>query len=176
MAQLLDELLRNVGLTRPSGGTNPSVEAVTCDSRLVGPGSLFVGLPGERVDGGMFWRQALSAGAAAAVIGPAAAAADPPAEGDPVVVVSDPVASTLGELAAAFWTRPSERMALLGVTGTNGKTTTTYLIEHLALACGRPTALFGTLVNRWPGHSISATHTTAFADRLQHFGRSDRAP
>ena len=166
MAQLLDELLRNVGLTRPSGGTNLPVEAVTCDSRLVGPGSLFVGLPGERVDGGMFWRQALSAGAAAAVIGPAAAAADPPAEGDPVVVVSDPVASTLGELAAAFWTHPSERMALLGVTGTNGKTTT-YLIEHLALACGRPTALFGTLVNRWPGHSISATHTTAFADRLQ---------
>jgi UDP-N-acetylmuramoyl-L-alanyl-D-glutamate--2,6-diaminopimelate ligase len=53
------------------------------------------------------------------------------------------------------------------VTGTNGKTTTTYLIEHLALACGRSTALFGTLVNRWPGHSVTATHTTSFADRLQ---------
>jgi UDP-N-acetylmuramoyl-L-alanyl-D-glutamate--2,6-diaminopimelate ligase len=128
---------------------------------------LFVGLPGERVDGGLFWRQAISAGAAAAVIGPAAAAADPPGDSDQVVVVSEPVARKLGELAAAFWNRPSERMALLGVTGTNGKTTTTYLIEHLALACGRSTALFGTLVNRWSGHSITATHTTAFADRLQ---------
>ena len=167
MGQLLDELLRDVGLTPPAGGSNPQVEAVTCDSRLVGPGSLFVGLPGERVDGGLFWRQALNAGAAAAVIGPAAAAADSPGDSDQVVVVSDPVASTLGELAAAFWNRPSERMALLGVTGTNGKTTTTYLIEHLALACGRSTALFGTLVNRWSGHSITATHTTAFADRLQ---------
>ena len=167
MGQLLDELLRDVGLTSPAGGTNPQVEAVTSDSRLVGPGSLFVGLPGERVDGGLFWRQALNAGAAAAVVGPAAAAADPPGDSDQVVVVSDPVASKLGELAAAFWNRPSERMALLGVTGTNGKTTTTYLIEHLALACGRSIALFGTLVNRWPGHSITATHTTAFADRLQ---------
>ena len=56
---------------------------------------------------------------------------------------------------------------MLAVTGTDGKTTTTHLIEHLANACGWPTALFGTLANRWPGHSITATHTTAFADRLQ---------
>ena len=87
MGQLLDELLQDVGLTPPSGGSKLQVEAVTSDSRLVGPGSLFVGLPGERVDGGLFWRQALNAGAAAAVIGPAAAAADPPGDGDPVVVV-----------------------------------------------------------------------------------------
>ena len=53
------------------------------------------------------------------------------------------------------------------MTGTNGKTTTTYLIEHLAAAAGNPTALFGTLVNRWPGHSVTAQHTTAFADVLQ---------
>jgi UDP-N-acetylmuramoyl-L-alanyl-D-glutamate--2,6-diaminopimelate ligase len=56
---------------------------------------------------------------------------------------------------------------LIGVTGTNGKTTTTHLIEHLAASTGHPTALFGTLVNRWPGHSVTAQHTTAFADVLQ---------
>ncbi|MFZ9271715.1 MAG: UDP-N-acetylmuramoyl-L-alanyl-D-glutamate--2,6-diaminopimelate ligase, partial [Prochlorococcaceae cyanobacterium] len=55
----------------------------------------------------------------------------------------------------------------LGVTGTNGKTTTTHLIEHLSAACGHPSALFGTLVNRWPGASVTAQHTTAFADVLQ---------
>ncbi|MEB3263248.1 MAG: UDP-N-acetylmuramoyl-L-alanyl-D-glutamate--2,6-diaminopimelate ligase, partial [Synechococcus sp.] len=79
----------------------------------------------------------------------------------------DPVARWAGLLAAEFWQHPSERLALLGVTGTNGKTTTTHLIEHLVAASGRQAALFGTLVNRWPGHSVSAQHTTSFADVLQ---------
>jgi UDP-N-acetylmuramoyl-L-alanyl-D-glutamate--2,6-diaminopimelate ligase len=83
------------------------------------------------------------------------------------LVVPDPVAQWAGALAAEFWGRPSQAMALIGVTGTNGKTTTTYLIEHLAAAAQRPAALFGTLVNRWPGHSVTAQHTTAFADLLQ---------
>ena len=167
MSQTLHALLRDVGWPVPDGLSDPVLTQVTSDSRAVSSGSLFLGLPGERVDGGRFWPQALAAGAAAAVIGPAAAAAQPPGLEDPVVVVADPVAPLLGELAAAFWDRPSTRMKLVGVTGTNGKTTTTHLIEHLAAACGTTTALFGTLVNRWPGHSTTATHTTAFADLLQ---------
>ncbi|MEL0171864.1 MAG: UDP-N-acetylmuramoyl-L-alanyl-D-glutamate--2,6-diaminopimelate ligase, partial [Synechococcus sp.] len=127
----------------------------------------FVGLPGERVDGGSFWRAALQQGATAAVIGPDAAQQEPPAPGDPVLVVADPVAAAAGRLAAAFWNHPSDQLSLIGVTGTNGKTTTTHLIEHLALACGSPTALMGTLANRWPGHSRTAVHTTPFADQLQ---------
>ena len=163
----LHSLLKDVGVAIPAGLENAPLSAITTDSRAVGRGSFFLGLPGERVDGGAFWRQALQAGAAAAVIGPAAAAADPPEVGDPVVVVPEPVARLVGDLSASFWDHPSRRMALIGVTGTNGKTTTTHLIEHLAGQVGQPTALFGTLVNRWPGHSITATHTTAFADRLQ---------
>jgi UDP-N-acetylmuramoyl-L-alanyl-D-glutamate--2,6-diaminopimelate ligase len=119
------------------------------------------------VDGGTFWPEVLASGAAAAVIGPAAAALRPPGPDDAVVVVSDPVAQWAGLLAAAYWQHPTERLQLIGVTGTNGKTTTTHLIEHLAAAAGRPPALFGTLVNRWPGHSVTAQHTTAFADVLQ---------
>jgi UDP-N-acetylmuramoyl-L-alanyl-D-glutamate--2,6-diaminopimelate ligase len=167
MIQLLHPLLHQVGLAIPEGFPNPEITAISCDSRRVGPGTLFVGLPGTRVDGGSFWRQVLAAGAAAVVIGPAAAAGDPPAPADPVIVVADPVALWAGELAASFWHHPSQRLALIGVTGTNGKTTTTYLIEHLAGSLGQPTALFGTLVNRWPGHSLTAQHTTAFADGLQ---------
>ena len=167
MSQTLHSLLKDVGLAIADGLGNPALTAITSDSRAVGTGSLFLGLPGERVDGGRFWRQALQSGAAAAVIGPAAASEDPPAAGDPVVVVQEPVARVVGDLSAAFWDHPSRRMALIGVTGTNGKSTTTHLIEHLAGQVGQPTALFGTLVNRWPGHSITATHTTAFADRLQ---------
>lgn len=167
MSETLHSLLKDVGVAIPDGLDNCPLLAITSDSRAVGAGSLFLGLPGERVDGGRFWRKALESGAAAAVIGPAAATADPPADGDPVVVVPEPVARLVGDLSASFWDHPSRRMALIGVTGTNGKTTTTHLIEHLAGRVGQPTALFGTLVNRWPGHSITATHTTAFADRLQ---------
>ena len=167
MGQSLHALLRDVGLEVPDGLANPQLTAITSDSRTVRDGCLFLGMPGERVDGGRFWRQALQVGAAAAVIGPAAAQDAPPTGNDPVLVVPEPVSRLLGELSAAFWDHPCRRMALIGVTGTNGKTTTTHLIEHLSQACGRPAALFGTLVNRWPGHSLTATHTTAAADRLQ---------
>jgi UDP-N-acetylmuramoyl-L-alanyl-D-glutamate--2,6-diaminopimelate ligase len=167
MTQLLHALLHQVGLEIPQALENREISAISCDSRRVAEGTLFVGLPGTRVDGGMFWRQVVAAGAALAVIGKRAAEADPPGPADPVLVVADPVAHWAGELAAAFWQHPSRRLALIGVTGTNGKTTTTYLIEHLAASTGHPTALFGTLVNRWPGHSVTAQHTTAFAELLQ---------
>jgi UDP-N-acetylmuramoyl-L-alanyl-D-glutamate--2,6-diaminopimelate ligase len=167
MTCLLHPLLQQVGLPVTASLPNTEVRLLSCDSRRLGEGSLFVGLPGTRVDGGTHWRQALADGAVAALIGPAAAAAAPPGEADPVLVVSEPVARWAGLLAAALWSQPSQRLALIGVTGTNGKTTTTHLIEHLAAAAGRPSALFGTLMNRWPGHSVTAQHTTAFADLLQ---------
>ena len=167
MSQALHTVLQEVGLTIPTGLINPTLTDITSDSRSVRSGSLFLGLPGERVDGGRFWRQALEAGAAAALIGPAAAQSSPPGDGDPVLVVSEPVAQLIGEVASAFWNHPSRQMSLIGVTGTNGKTTTTHLIEHLAGVAGQPTGLFGTLVNRWPGHSVTAQHTTSFSDRLQ---------
>ncbi|TVS06083.1 MAG: UDP-N-acetylmuramoyl-L-alanyl-D-glutamate--2,6-diaminopimelate ligase [Cyanobium sp. PLM2.Bin73] len=163
----LHSLLHQVGLEAPAELAGAEVQRLSCDSRRAGPGTVFIGLPGTQVDGGRFWRQALADGAVAAVISPAAAAAEPPAAHDPVLVVSEPVARWAGLLAAAFWGLPSRRLSLIGVTGTNGKTTTTHLIEHLAAASGQPAALFGTLVNRWPGHSVTAQHTTAFADLLQ---------
>jgi UDP-N-acetylmuramoyl-L-alanyl-D-glutamate--2,6-diaminopimelate ligase len=167
MTQLLHPLLRQVGLEPPKHLANAAVSSVSCDSRRQGNGSLFIGIEGTQVDGGVHWRQALGAGACAAVISQAAAAAVPPEPESPVLVVPSPVARWAGELAAAFWQQPSQRLALIGVTGTNGKTTTTHLIEHLSASTGRQSALFGTLVNRWPGHSVTAQHTTAFADVLQ---------
>jgi len=167
MTQLLHPLLRQVGLEPPDRLANTAVSSISCDSRRQGNGSLFIGIEGTRVDGGVHWREALDAGASAAVISEAAAAAVPPQPEDAVLVLPSPVARWAGELAAAFWQQPSQRLALIGVTGTNGKTTTTHLIEHLSASTGRQSALFGTLVNRWPGHSVTAQHTTAFADVLQ---------
>ncbi len=167
MPHLLHSLLRQIGAEIPTVLADGEVTGISCDSRRIGSGVLFIGLPGHNVDGGLFWPAAVAAGAVAAVITPEAAAARPPGAGDPVLVVEEPLAAWAGQLAAAFWREPSHRLALIGVTGTNGKTTTTHLIEHLAASCGRPAALFGTLVNRWPGHHATATHTTAFADLLQ---------
>ena len=84
-----------------------------------------------------------------------------------VFVVPDQVSYWMGEIASVFWDKPSLKMDLIGVTGTNGKTTVTYLIEHLSSKCGLSCALFGTLVNRWPGHTEIANHTTSFGDILQ---------
>ncbi len=167
MTELLHPLLRQVGLEPPEQLSNAAVTSISCDSRRQGPGSVFVGIEGTQVDGGCYWRQAVEAGACCALISTTAAATDPPNPQDPVLVVDSPLAHWAGVLAAAFWQQPSQRLTLLGVTGTNGKTTTTHLIEHLAASSGRPAALFGTLVNRWPGHSVTAQHTTAFADVLQ---------
>ncbi len=167
MTQSLHSLLIAVGLEVPSGLADPLIGSVSCDSRKVDEGCLFFGLPGEKVDGGIFWPQALEAGASAAVIGSAAARERPPGPRDLVVVVPDPVEKWVGELAATFWGKPASKMMLIGVTGTNGKTTTTHLIEYLTSVLGSPAALFGTLVNRWPNHSSIATNTTGFPDLLQ---------
>ncbi|MGB5241903.1 MAG: Mur ligase family protein, partial [Prochlorococcaceae cyanobacterium] len=167
MPQLLHSLLQDCAVAIPAQLPDDVVTGLTCDSRRVAAGTLFIGLPGGQVDGGSFWPAALERGAVAALIGPAAAAQCPPGPTDPVLVLQDPVAEWAGRLAASFWHDPSRRLVLIGVTGTNGKTTTTHLIEHLSAGCGQSTALFGTLINRWPGHSVTASHTTAFADVLQ---------
>ena len=72
MSPLLHPLLRQLGLTVPPALANTEVRSISCDSRRVGPGTLFIGLPGGRVDGGSFWPEVLAAGACGAVIGPAA--------------------------------------------------------------------------------------------------------
>ncbi len=167
MSQSLHSLLHGVGLPIPIGLSNPVIEGLTSDSRCIGKSSLFFGLPGQKVNGGLFWRKALEDGAVAAVIGSEAANLVPPGPEDIVLVVPSPVEEWVGKIAAFFWQNPSSALKLIGVTGTNGKTTTSYLIEYLASAIGRPSALFGTLVNRWPSFSSAATHTTGFADTLQ---------
>ena len=113
MTQTLHALLKAVLLPVPDGLPNAVVTSITCDSRSVGQGCLFIGLPGERVDGGRFWSQALNSGAVAALIGAEAAKSHPPSDQDPVLVIPEPVSHWAGELAAAFWQQPSSRMHLI---------------------------------------------------------------
>ncbi len=167
MTYSLKLLLEKVGIHSLHNLDDLYIKNINTDSRQISNGDLFFGLPGEKVDGGCFWRKAISDGAIAAVISAKAAELVPPNKEDLVVVVSDSVANYMGELASLFWEQPSLKMKLIGVTGTNGKTTTTHLIEHLSSKSGIKSALFGTLYNRWPEYSEVSTHTTVFGDLLQ---------
>ena len=141
------------------------VTGLSTNSHTCAPGNLFIGLPGTRVDGGEFWPSAIAAGAVAALISPAAAQSAPPQDGACVLVYAD-VLEACAQAAATFYGSPSEKIPLIGVTGTNGKTTTTHIIEALLKAAHAP-ALLGTLYTRWPGHQETALHTTPFSVELQ---------
>jgi len=164
----LRELLSSIAISSWSEhpALDQEVKGLTTHSQIVQLGDLFIGMPGTRVDGGEFWRSALKEGAIAAVISPQAAFNVPPSSDDCVIVAEDMVGAC-ADLAAAFYGYPAQTLGLIGVTGTNGKTTTTHLIEFFLEQAQRPTALLGTLYSRWPGFQQTAVHTTPFAADLQ---------
>jgi UDP-N-acetylmuramoyl-L-alanyl-D-glutamate--2,6-diaminopimelate ligase len=143
------------------------VTGLKTNSHACTEGDLFIGMPGTRVDGGEFWSGAIAAGAIGAVISPSAAATKPPGAGDCVMIIPDLV-TACADIAGAFYHYPARTLKMVGVTGTNGKTTTTHTIEFLLQQGQVATALLGTLYTRWQGYQQTATHTTPFAVDLQH--------
>ena len=166
MTKVLHEILIKVGIAIPQGLPNPSVHNIVCDSRSIKDGDLFVGYQGENVDGGIFWKDAISKGAVAAIIGKEAAVSHPPNNSN-IVIIVEKTDELLGDLASFFWDNPSYNVPLIGITGTNGKTTIAYLIEFLSNSIGNSSGVFGTLENRWSGYREISTLTTCFADSLQ---------
>ena len=149
--------------TGPPG--DPEVLAVTHDSRAAAPGTLFAALPGLKADGRRFVADAVARGAVAALgLAPAPAAASVP-----YLEVENPRRSA-GLMAALLAGRPSERLVMVGVTGTSGKTTTTYLLEGLLAGRHRKRGFFGTIVYRGAdgnAAAIASPHTTPEATELQ---------
>ena len=152
-----------------------TVQGLSTDSRHCQPGDLFLGMPGTQVDGGLFWPKALESGAIAAFISPLAfeQTATDRAEwtsrtGEPPCVIALPdMTIACARIAARFQGNPAQKLKLVGVTGTNGKTTTTHLIEYFLQHQGQSCALYGTLYTRWSGFEQTAAHTTPFATTLQ---------
>jgi UDP-N-acetylmuramoyl-L-alanyl-D-glutamate--2,6-diaminopimelate ligase len=164
----LRELLSQSQITINSEHPNldREVTGLKTNSHTCQAGDLFIGMPGTRVDGGEFWPGSIAAGAIGAVISPAAAALHPPSPDQLVLTAPDMVAACAA-LAGTFYHRPAHTLKMVGVTGTNGKTTTTHIIEYLLAQAQIATALIGTLYTRWPGYQKTATHTTPFAVDLQ---------
>src|SRR5690348_10621372 len=163
------DIMGSVEVLAASGDVE--VQGIAYDSRKVKPGFLFLAMRGESSDGNRFVDAALTAGASAVVTDSATTVAAPN-------IAFARVAHgrrALAKISATFYGRPADRLKLIGVTGTNGKTTTTFLIEHLLRAAGRSVAMIGTIEYHVAGRVLPAPHTTpeslelnaTFADAVQ---------
>ena len=152
----LQKLISSINVTDIIGDTAIEVTSLTADSRRVGQGSLFVAVRGVNVDGHSFINTAIKAGAAAVV------AESIPAETVPGVtyVITPDSALALGFLASEWFDNPSSKLKLVGVTGTNGKTTIATLIYEMARLMGHKAGLLSTVVNYVDTEPVAATHTT----------------
>jgi UDP-N-acetylmuramoyl-L-alanyl-D-glutamate--2,6-diaminopimelate ligase len=146
-------------LRKQGPATDVDIDRLAYDSRKVGPGGLFIAIHGEKLDGHLFIDKAVLNGAIAIVCEAMPAEAQTRFPGIAFVQVNDGRAA-LAELAAAFYGDPSHSLKLIGTTGTNGKTTTTYLLHDLLTTLGETAGMLGTIEYRFGGPPVPATHTT----------------
>ncbi len=162
----LDELLAGAETSRLSGPVNVEVESVAYDSRRVTRGAIFFALRGEKLEGAQFAGDAIRRGAIAI-----ASESPRPAEiPDGIAWVELPQGSGrrgLARVAENFYGHPADALQLVGVTGTNGKTTTAYLVDSILRAAGLTTGLIGTTGYRTPKGSRPALNTTPESLDLQ---------
>lgn len=158
----LEQLLHELPLQASHGDLSVAISALTCDSRQVAAGTLFFALHGSKVDGHRFIPQAVASGAAAIVLEDPSYA---PAQIPWVQVANGRQAMAL--MAACFFGQPTRDLPLIGITGTNGKTTTSYLLEGILTAAGLPAAVLGTISYRFGDTCIEASHTTPESTELQ---------
>jgi UDP-N-acetylmuramoyl-L-alanyl-D-glutamate--2,6-diaminopimelate ligase len=165
LTEVADRLSVEVSVAAGTELTAPVVTGVTLDSRAVRPGDLYAAPAGARAHGADFAAAARDAGAVACLTDPDGAERSL-AAGLPTFVVPAPRA-VLGDLAAWVYGDPAEQLTMLGVTGTNGKTTTAYLLEAGLRAAGRGTGLIGTIETRIGDDVLPSERTTPEAPDLQ---------
>jgi UDP-N-acetylmuramoyl-L-alanyl-D-glutamate--2,6-diaminopimelate ligase len=152
----LSDIIEGLAFTELQGAADVEITAVVFDSRKVVPGSLFVAVRGTAVDGHDYIEQAVADGAVAVIC------EDLPGHtvnGADFLMVANSAAA-LGIVAANFYDNPSQKLNLVGVTGTNGKTTTATLLYQLFRDLGYKCGLLSTVENQINGQVIPSTHTT----------------
>ncbi len=162
----IQRLLDGVGVVKIVGSADAEVVSVAYDSRRIGPGAIFFALRGEKADGAKFVGEALRRGAIAV------ASEDPRPDGIPSHVTWIELAPGSGRrglarASANFYRHPADGLQLIGVTGTNGKTTTTFLVESILREAGLRPGLIGTIEHRTPKGSRAAANTTPESADLQ---------
>ncbi len=155
------ELIQPLLLNKATGDLTTEITGIQLDSRQVLPGDLFIALRGTKVDAHRFVKQAVASGAAAVMV---EESVDLPEV--PVIQVPD-TRRAMAVVAANFYGCPTKELKLIGVTGTNGKTTTTYLIEQLLQYKGASAGVIGTIQTKIKGKTIPAKNTTPEAVELQ---------
>jgi UDP-N-acetylmuramoyl-L-alanyl-D-glutamate--2,6-diaminopimelate ligase len=160
--KILKQLLEGLP-AETSGSVDVPIEDIVFDSRKVKPGSLFVTLHGTQQDGNRFVRDAVGAGARA-VLSEERVDARPAT----AIVVPDAL-KALARIAVRFWDDPSRKLLAVGITGTNGKTTVSYMIESIFRAAGKEPAVLGTINYRYKDTAVPAPNTTPFSSDLQRF-------
>ncbi|MBP5386945.1 MAG: UDP-N-acetylmuramoyl-L-alanyl-D-glutamate--2,6-diaminopimelate ligase [Prevotella sp.] len=153
---ILSELLRNIQPTSIKGDAGIDITGIDIDSRQVGKGFLFVAMRGTQVDGHQFIPKAITQGATAILC---ETLPDSLAEGVTYVIVES-TEQSVGSVATTFYGDPSRRMRLVGVTGTNGKTTIATLLYNMMRKMGHRCGLLSTVCNYIEGEAVPATHTT----------------
>lgn len=163
MKMRFSELITSLQSVRRLNDLDPEVTAITYDSRQAEPGTLFVCVPGLKTDGHLYLPDAIARGAVAGVVENA-----PPVPNSATALCQVPDARVaLARLAAVWNGHPSRRLRLFGVTGTNGKTTTTYLLESIFRKAGMRAGVIGTLGCRIDGQAVPTTRTTPESLDLQ---------
>ena len=162
MKMHLGELLALEQIDVVEGDTQCEVTGLAYDSRQVAPGSVFFAIRGEKYDGHDFLRQAADHGAVALVV----ERPMPRPAGTVLIRVGD-VRRAMGLWSARFYGEPSRRLKLVGITGTNGKTTCSYLVESIAAAAGLQPGVIGTIDCRYGGRHIPSHHTTPESIELE---------
>lgn len=161
----LGDLAAFLGTAAPAGGDDTEVSGLSLSSQRVRPGDLYAALPGARVHGATYAAGARDAGAVAVLTDPAGAALLAGEAGLPVLVVDEP-RRVLGRLAAHVYGEPATAMRMIGVTGTQGKTTTTRLAEAGLSAAGVRAGVIGTVGTRVAGSEVRTSLTTPEAPDL----------
>ena len=154
--KLLKDILYKVSIQGVVGSTSTSIESIAFDSREVGRRSLFVAIKGLTVDGHLYISKAIKSGATAIIC----EVLPNDIQSGVTYVQVDNSGKALGVVSSNFYDNPSSKLKLVGVTGTNGKTTVTTLLYNLFNHLGYPTGLISTVVNRIDDKEIKATHTT----------------
>jgi len=152
---ILHDLLSSTPPVQVQGNLDVEIVHLAYDSRNVQPGTLFFALPGTKSDGSRFVTEAVARGASAVVVPPGFTVPS-----HTTAIYSSAARTLLGVCADRFYRHPTSQMAMVGVTGTSGKTTTTYLIEAIWQAMGWDPGVVGTINYRFRDRVFSAPFTT----------------